>query len=46
MVTTLDDEIPRVAAIFHTAKKHTVAAPLCREETHRSSAFMSRRNTP
>ncbi|WP_176474668.1 hypothetical protein [Pseudoalteromonas sp. HM-SA03] len=45
MVTTLDDETPRLAAIFHAAKKHTVAATLCREETHRSSDFMSRRNT-
>ncbi|WP_267895181.1 hypothetical protein [Pseudoalteromonas sp. NC201] len=40
MVTTLDDEIPRFMP-----QKHTVAATLCREETHRSSDFMSRRNT-
>ncbi|ATD09077.1 hypothetical protein SIO17_18515 [Pseudoalteromonas piscicida] len=45
MVTTLDDEIPRVAAIFY-AEKHTIAATLCREKAHRSSDFMSRKSTP
>ncbi|MGA4603983.1 hypothetical protein [Pseudoalteromonas maricaloris] len=45
MVTTLDDEIPRVAATLYR-KKHTIAAPLRCEEVRRSSDFMSRRNTP
>ncbi|WP_161568704.1 hypothetical protein [Pseudoalteromonas sp. A757] len=31
----LDDETSQVAVIFYAAKKHTIAATLCREETCR-----------